>query len=273
MPNREPIAAGRFYSGTSQDLQKEVRHYLQSDQKDCLRKPWGFMLPHAGYIYSGSTAGKTLADSCLDDRIIILCPNHTGRGTILSVWPEGHWRTPLGEIRVDTLLAEEIIGSKGGFSADTLAHLGEHSIEVLLPFLQIINPNASIVPICVGTQDASTLERAGNALARILLENDNKDVQLIISSDMNHYEAEQTTLIKDELALNQALAANPAGLLKTVRQYEISMCGAAPLALALYAAKAMGGVETELVAHSTSGDVSGDHEHVVGYAGLRFFLQ
>lgn len=270
MLERKPIAAGRFYSGTRNELIKEVTHYLGKKEKS--EKPWGVMLPHAGYIYCGEVIGSTLKNAELPKRLIILCPNHTGKGTILSVWPAGEWVTPLGEVKVDNLLVEEILATQGGFSKDCMAHLGEHSIEVLLPFIQILQKNIHIVPICVGTQNPQALRRAGFALASVLKMPENKDVGLLISSDMNHYENQKTTLVKDDMALQAALKGDPDELLKVVNNNKISMCGAAPLALALYTAKNLGNLKVDLVAHSTSGNVSGDFEHVVGYAGLQIFL-
>lgn len=273
MPIRQPIAAGRFYAGTSARLKEEVERYLNQGQPTRDKQPWAYMLPHAGYIYCGDVIGKTLGGEKLSSRLIILCPNHTGKGTMLSVWANGTWQTPLGNIGIDSILADEIIDSGGGYTADVMAHLGEHSIEVLLPFIQDLAPEAKIVPICVGTRNIKALERAGLALAGVLKRPPNKDIGLVISSDMNHYENEEITLLKDELALSQAVEMNPAELIKITENNNISMCGAAPLALALFTANALGGADVELVAHTTSGKASGDYEHVVGYAGLRIYLK
>lgn len=277
MLTRRPVAAGRFYPGGSEDLKKEVDGWLEAGAKarkeEDGKHPWAFMLPHAGYIFCGGVLGKTLAGRKLAPRQIILCPNHTGQGVPLSVWPEGEWLTPLGDVKVDSNLASAILASGGGFQPDAMAHIGEHSIEVVLPFLQDIQKELSIVPICVGVQNPQMLERAGNALASVLKKPENADVGLVISSDMNHYESEKRTIAKDELALAQACAASPEGLLRVVGMENISMCGAGPLALALYAARALGGVDVELVAHDTSASASGDYDHTVGYAGLRLYLK
>lgn len=192
---------------------------------------------------------------------------------MLSVWPQGAWLTPLGPVKVDAALAADIIASGGGFEADTQAHAGEHSIEVILPFLQYQTGNLSIVPICVGTQNNSALAGAGHALASVLRMPQYADTGLVISSDMNHYENERATFAKDDMALDRIMALDPAGLLEVVRDNKISMCGAGPMALALYAALDMGYLDIELAAHETSGKTSGDHEHTVGYAGLECFLQ
>lgn len=273
---RQPVVAGRFYPGRQDDLQKEVRGWLKAgsgnvSSKFSGREPWAVMLPHAGYMYCGNVIGKTLAGAKLRPRLIVLCPNHTGKGQALGVWPDGAWLTPLGAVKVDDALAAEILESGGGFAPDTLSHLGEHSIEVLLPFLQEGGASPEIVPISVGTQNPLYLARAAQALAAILKEPRNANVGLVVSSDMNHYEDEETTIAKDNLALEQALAASPEGLLQVVGAKSISMCGAGPMALALYVARDLGGVELELAAHETSAKASGDRRHTVGYAGIRMF--
>lgn len=270
---RQPVVAGRFYPGQKDILEHEIETYTREGKEaDDGKMPWAVMLPHAGYIFCGGVIGKTLAGQQLPPRLVVLCPNHTGRGKMLGVWPDGAWLTPLGPIAVDTAFAAELLKSDGGFEADTLSHLGEHSIEVILPFLQEQTTNLSITPICVGTQNPAILENAGKALAKILKLPQNSDVGIVVSSDMNHYENEKNTFAKDELALAKACAADPAGLLQVVNREKISMCGAGPMALVLYAAKEMGGVEVELVAHDTSAKASGDYEHTVGYAGLRLYL-
>lgn len=266
---RRPAVAGKFYPADERKLKSEVDGWLGNNTANT-RAAWAAMLPHAGYIFCGDVIGRTLQGISLPSRLVILCPNHTGYGTALSVWTDGAWMTPLGLVSVDGEIAASLVSSGTGFAADATAHLGEHSIEVLLPFLQERTENLSIVPVCVGTQNPAFLAKAGQGLAEVLKRYG--DCGLIVSSDMNHYEDETTTLKKDEKALERALAADPDGLLNIVKKDGISMCGAAPMALALYAARDLGGAKVELVAHTTSGKVSGDFEHTVGYAGLRLYL-
>ncbi|MDE6735357.1 MAG: AmmeMemoRadiSam system protein B [Desulfovibrio sp.] len=282
MPVRQPVAAGRFYPANPQALRREVRRFLAASEDAALpgrsRKAWGCMLPHAGYVFSGAVAGATLDGLTLPRRLVILCPNHTGRGEPLGVWPGGAWLTPLGEVSVDEALAQALMAAGGGFRPDVHAHLGEHSIEVLLPFLQETASEGgrglhSVVPVCVGTRHPGALARAGEALASVLGRPENADVGVVVSSDMNHYENVRRTEQKDALALERALAADATGLLRVVEEADISMCGAAPLALALFAAERLGRVRVELAAHDTSATASGDTEHVVGYAGLRLWLE
>lgn len=280
MPVRQPVVAGRFYPGNPGALRRELEHFLAAPDEPGgpARPAWGCMLPHAGYVYSGGVAGATLAGLRLPERLVVLCPNHTGRGQPLGVWPGGAWLTPLGAVPVDEALAGALIAVGGGFGPDVQSHLGEHSIEVLLPFLQAAlgeggDAVPAVVPVCVGTRHPEALARAGEALAAVLARPENADVGVVVSSDMNHYENVRRTEQKDALALERALAADPDGLLRVVEEADISMCGAAPLALALHAARRLGDVRVELTAHDTSATASGDTQHVVGYAGLRLYLE
>ena len=284
---RPPVVAGRFYTGDGAALAAEVRDWLaagqssaqaggQTDEQNDAAAPgrlWGLMLPHAGHVYCAHVLAATLAGLRLPQRLVILCPNHTGRGYPLGVWLDGAWLTPLGHVPVDNELAAALIQSGAGFAPDRLSHLGEHSIEVLLPFLQLaVTEGLQITPVCVGTQDAALLAAAGAGLAKTLSTCPAGETLVIVSSDMNHFDDEARTLAKDKLALACALAADPRGLLHIVRQEKISMCGAGPLALALFAARLAGRPALRLCAHDTSATVSGDRSHTVGYAGLRLYL-
>lgn len=299
MPERMPVVAGQFYPAAPDVLQAEVRSFLAAGKNysanaplDPSHKPsaslCGLMLPHAGHVYCGKVLGATLASpwrnstvgASLPERLVILCPNHTGRGAPLAVWPQGSWRTPLGNMPVDAALAAALCES-GGFVPDMQAHLDEHSLEVLLPFLQCLpppqgKPDATriITPVCVGTMQHKTLLQAGLALADTVrqCEKLGDRVGIIVSSDMNHFDNQESTMLKDALALTQALACDPEGLLAVVERHKITMCGAAPMALALFAAHALGEPWAELCLYDTSATASGDTRRVVGYAGLRFGL-
>ena len=290
MSTRHPIVAGRFYPADVEQLKKEIHAWLMTvgasagsvpdgHSHDAGSHLLGLMLPHAGYVYCGRIIGGTLASSwknstagaSLPQRIFILCPNHTGQGKPLGVWTEGHWMTPLGSVQVDEDLARALVRASGGFMPDELCHLGEHSIEVLLPFLQSLPlaagkeglPAASrtIVPVCVGTRRPDVLRAAGLALAQVVEDyrDRGEDVGFIVSSDMNHYQ-------------NQVLACDPEGLLAVVEREGITMCGAGPLALALFTVRSLGNPWAELCLYDTSAAASGDTSRVVGYAGLRFGL-
>ncbi|MCR4667301.1 MAG: AmmeMemoRadiSam system protein B [Desulfovibrio sp.] len=276
---REPVAIGRFYPQNSDMLVKTVSDCLGSPERNgtCEEtRPWAVLLPHAGYMYCGGVLGKTLQGVRLPDTLLILCPNHTGRGKPLSVWPYGSWQTPMGNVRCESTLAARLV-DEPSFSSDFLAHLGEHAIEVLLPFLAFTQEEGdlpSIIPVCVGVHGAPSLEQAGEELAHFIkgVEEDGQRLGVVVSSDMNHYESHEVCLKKDEKALRCIENADPEALLDVCMKEHISMCGAAPCALLLYAARSLGTLSSVCMAHTTSAEASGNFRQVVGYAGIRFFL-
>jgi AmmeMemoRadiSam system protein B len=218
-------------------------------------------------VYSGQVAGTVFSRLEIPASCIVLCPNHTGRGHPLAIMKEGGWRTPLGTLPIDSALAERLMEVFPALAEDDEAHRFEHAIEVELPFLQVLRQDVTIVPIAVGTARPVTLHELGKSLAA-LIEANNTPVLLIASSDMNHYEDDATTRMKDHKAIDQILALDPRGLHETVITESISMCGFAPTIAMLTAAKLLGADKTELVQYATSGDVSGDRDRVVGYAGI-----
>lgn len=268
MPDRRPVAAGRFYSGDPEPLRREVESFLGNGHGGI--EPLMFMLPHAGYVYCGSVIGATLRLLRPPSTLVLLGPNHSGKGRALAVWPEGKWSTPLGSVEVDAALATRICEAKTGFEADQDAHVSEHSLEVLLPFLQVRVPDLRIVPVAVSLRDLEALRRAGETLAACVREEcaAGRGLALLVSSDMNHYENQERTVQKDTAALAPLLALSPEDFFAAVRGQHISMCGVCPATLALFACTALGAKEAQLAAYATSAAASGDTDRVVGYAGV-----
>jgi MEMO1 family protein len=262
---REPAVAGRFYPSGPDELRKQVTSYLVPEKPH--RRARGCIAPHAGYIYSGAVAGAVFSRLAIPARVLMLGPNHTGRGHPLAIYPSGEWRTPLGVTGIDSELAELLMRAFPALTEDAAAHRYEHSIEVELPFLQIMRPDLRFVPIVVGTTQLVILEALGEAIARVIPECADP-VLIIASSDMNHYEDDATTRVKDQKAIEQILALDGRELHRTVLEESISMCGFAPAVAMLMAATRLGAETAELVEYATSGDVSGDRDRVVGYAGV-----
>jgi len=262
---RQPAVAGRFYPGDRASLEEQVDSYL-SPVPD-LRPALGCVAPHAGYIYSGPVAGAVYANIEVPQRCIVLCPNHTGRGRPLAIMSHGAWHTPLGPVEIDSSLAEVLKAEFPSLSEDNEAHRSEHAIEVQLPFLQKRQRHLSFVPIAVGTGNFEMLEKLGEALGEIVRAQDHR-ILIVASSDMNHYENDRITRVKDQKAIDRILAMEPRGLYDTIMREEISMCGFGPTIAMLTAAKKLGASSAELIKYATSGDVSGDRETVVGYAGI-----
>jgi AmmeMemoRadiSam system protein B len=264
---RRPAVAGRFYPRDAESLREEVRSYLSlSGEKPPIRA-LGCVAPHAGYMYSGHVAGAVFARLEIPKRCIVLCPNHTGMGQALAIMSEGEWETPLGHVPIDAALAADLKQAFPALHEDSAAHRAEHSAEVELPFLQVRQPDLTFVPIALGTGQFDILEQLGNAIAEVIAAQ--KDSMLIVaSSDMNHYESDAITRVKDHRAIERMLALDARGLYDVVTHQEISMCGFGPAVAMLTAARKLGAKSAEFVKYATSGDVSGDRDMVVGYAGV-----
>jgi AmmeMemoRadiSam system protein B len=266
---RHPAVAGRFYPGDPDDLRTEARGYLSQSSfgKQSPVRAVGCIAPHAGYMYSGHVAGAVFARVEIPRRCIVMCPNHTGMGVPLSVMSEGAWETPLGEVPIDGELAKALKQRFPALQEDSAAHRAEHAAEVELPFLQIRQAELKFVPIALGTRQFEALEQLGKAIADVVAAQ--KDPVLIIaSSDMNHYESDALTRVKDHRAIERILTLDPRGLFDVATQQDISMCGLGPAVAMLTAARQLGAKSAELVKYATSGDISGDRDMVVGYAGV-----
>lgn len=267
---RQPAVSGRFYPSHPGELAREVDGYLSQEPKVPPVRAIGCVVPHAGIMYSGHVAGAVYARLELPRRMIILCPNHFGIGQRLAIFSEGAWRTPLGDVPVDAELAEELKRACPLLREDAGAHAGEHSLEVQLPFLQRRRADFSFVPIALGTDRFDAFADLGRAIAAVVQvqATPREPILIVASSDMNHYESDAATRVKDRKAIERVLALDARGLYDTVRNERISMCGYGPTTTLLIAARALGATQAELVRYATSGDVSGDYDRVVGYAGM-----
>jgi len=286
---RTPAVAGRFYPGRAEELLREVREFtstakipIETGQIAAI----GCVAPHAGYIYSGGVAGAVYSRVKIPQRCVILCPNHTGKGRPLAIMANATWQTPLGEVAADPDMGARLLRRFPTLQEDNAAHRAEHAIEVQLPFLQTLRPELKIVPIAIGTSDFDVLRGLGEALTDVIADHDEKDrhgedrhgkdqreerpekTLIIASSDMNHYESDAITRVKDHKAIERVLALDARGLWEVVMNEDISMCGFGPTIAMLTAAKLLGATSATLIKYATSGDVSGDYNSVVGYAGI-----
>ena len=265
-PTVRPAAvAGKFYPGDPKKLAASLRSYIVSGERP--ETVLGCVVPHAGYMYSGHVAGAVYARVKVSPRCIVLCPNHTGLGTPLSIMSRGSWQTPLGDVEIDSEMADALLRAFPLLTDESSAHRSEHAIEVQLPFLQTLQSGIRFVPIALGTRQFDALEGLGFAIADVLSGID-EPVLVVASSDMNHYESDPVTRVKDEKAIERILALDARGLYDVVMEEEVSMCGFGPTVAMLTAARQRGAIRAHLVKYATSGDVSGDRQMVVGYAGI-----
>jgi len=263
---RKPAVSGRFYPANPDELRNVVGGFL--DPLQTRSKSIGVVVPHAGYMYSGHVTGAVYSRIELPLRTIVLCPNHTGLGAPLSIMKSGAWQTPLGQLEIDEELSRELMKADPLLEADGKAHQFEHAIEVQLPFMQqMAGSSVRFVPITLGTSHLEKLQMLGRSIA-IVVQAVAPEALIIASSDMNHYESDAITRVKDRKAIDQILTLNPEGLYDVVRRENISMCGYGPTVSMLTAAKMLGASKAELVKYATSGDVSLEFDYVVGYAGV-----
>ncbi len=262
---REPIVAGQFYPGTHGQLIAMIEGLV--DEKVEKEDIIGLVSPHAGYPYSGPVAGATISRVKFKGTFIIMGPSHTGMGKPFSIMTKGTWRTPLGEVEIDSELSKQILTTTTHLEEDYLAHQNEHSIEVQLPFLQYFKPDIKIVPIVIAHAESTIYKEIGNDIAKAIKDL-NKEVVLIASSDMTHYEPQRAAERKDTQAIEAILDLNEDELIQRVHRLNISMCGYAPTVSLISAAKELGATKAELVKYMTSGDTTGDYSSVVGYAGV-----
>lgn len=277
---RNPTQSGRFYSSNSESLINQIDDCflnkigpgsLPTINKNSSSDLIGLVCPHAGYMFSGPIAAHSyyaLASNCVPETVIILGPNHTGYGADLSLMTKGFWKTPLGNVEIDSNIANKIVEKSPIIEVDELAHKFEHSIEVQLPFLQyLFDSNFKFVPICFKLQDLSTILEIGKTLSELLVEN---KVIIIASSDMTHYQPQEIAVKHDLEAIKAIEKLDEKRFYSILESRKITACGYGPIASLIVTTNELNGKEAKLLCYKTSGDVSGDYSSVVGYAAICF---
>jgi len=282
---RYPVVADYFYPSDPYELKAMIKslfgHSWGPGKEPVIsetrrKETIGYIAPHAGYVYSGYVAAHTyysLAGDGVPETIIILGTNHTGLGSLVSVYPGGEWVTPLGSLRVNEELAKLITEYSEIAELDTEAHVEEHSIEVQLPFIQYLyGDRVSILPIVIGLHTIDVARDLANAIKKAV-EELGSDVVIIASSDFNHYEPYNITRNKDLKAIEKILALDAEGFRRLIVYEHITVCGPGGIMTLIEYSKlvAPGSCKAELLKYMNSGDVTGDKSHVVGYASIRFY--
>ncbi len=276
---REPAVAGRFYTGDRDELNDFLDDAINPGLgEEGIR---AVISPHAGYVYSGSTAGATFSKVKPGSftRAVVLAPAHRVALRGLSIAPYGSYATPLGQLEVDQAAARRLLHDPIFCQHDN-AHTGEHSLEVQLPFIQRLNPGSTLLPILVGDVTAEQISRAADSLAREWT----PETLVVVSTDFTHYGNSfgytpfHRSVAKEELkkldggAIERILARDNAGFMEYVEQTGATICGRKPISILLAMLDAPKGLgpdaELELVEYTTSGDVSGNFDSSVSYAGI-----
>lgn len=262
---RGPAVAGQFYQGDRSRLCRQVEGYV--DRNAGKEEVTGIMSPHAGLIYSGGVAGSVYSSIRFPKTFLMLGPNHTGLGPQISLMDSGEWEIPTGVFEIDRRLAGKIALNAPKVTRDTQSHMFEHSLEVQLPFIACFSGDVKIVPMAMFSLALEDCLELAGAIVKAVQSVD-YPVVIVASSDMSHYLPDKAARQQDKKALDRILALDPEGLYETVRKERISMCGYVPVTVMLAAARLLGAGSARLVKYATSGEISGDYESVVGYAGV-----
>lgn len=276
---RKPYVAGYFYERSKEELIKQIESCFQhrlgpgaiksfSESKE-IKLP-AFIVPHAGYMYSGPVAAhvyKMIAETEKPETVVILGPNHTGYGELVSIMDEGEWETPLGRVPINKDLAKKLLKNYKLLRTDYYAHLYEHSIEVQLPFLQYVLKDFTFVPICIMLQTLQVSLELAKALVEALKK---ENVIVLASTDLNHYENNEITYKKDSYVIKCVEEVDAYCLFENIEKYSISMCGPCPAATVLEYCRMIGAKKAKILMHATSGDVEGSKSSVVGYLSASF---
>ncbi|MGB3221256.1 MAG: AmmeMemoRadiSam system protein B [Desulforhopalus sp.] len=262
---RQPAVADRFYPGSPEALTKAITKLFPPTQNTKRHKALAVVSPHAGYIYSGALAAETFWTVEIPETVIILGPNHHGHGVPIALSTDT-WEMPLGTVPVNREIADRILKHSSQIQIDERAHTSEHSLEVQVPFLQVLQKNLHIVPIAISQISYTLCEDVAQSLAKVI-QDSKKELLIVASSDMSHYLPRRIAEAKDRSALSCLERLEPYELYRTVFDNRISMCGVIPVVIALLAAKACGATQSMLVGYTDSGYISGDTDQVVGYAG------
>jgi AmmeMemoRadiSam system protein B len=262
---RWPAVAGAFYPDDPDTFAADARRLSAPSPSPV--SAIAVVCPHAGWVYSGALAGRLAGAIEVPTRVLILAPNHTGRGARGSVWSGGAWRFPGADVPVDAAFCRALCQESTLLEPDAEAHVDEHAVEVIVPLLAARQPALHLVPVVLGGLSFGECETLAAALARTI-EAAEGPTLIVASSDMNHYRSDDETRALDALALAPLEALDGHGLYTTVRQHGITMCGVIPSTVAILAARALGATRATRIGYATSAEASGDRDRVVGYAAV-----
>jgi MEMO1 family protein len=271
---RASVVAGRFYPADRKTLEQDLKNYII--KKDKIKNAFAIIAPHAGYMYSGKTAGAVYSCVEIPDVVFVLSPNHTGLGSPISLDPSESWSTPLGAIKVELDILKKIKEKLPMAEFDSTAQKREHALEVQLPFIQTLNPNAKIVPITLSGLSFNTIQKLGAVVSETIIAEEEKTGKrplIVASSDMTHFESADSAKRKDMLAIDQIKKLDTKTFLETVEKNDISLCGLYTIppmieAALHYSKTKKTPIKVDLVDYTNSGMVTGDNNEVVAYAGV-----
>lgn len=267
---REPVAAGSFYPGNPDELSRLIERFLANAKLQNINNIISIVCPHAGYIYSGQVAAHSYKQiSGMEyDSIIIIAPSHSEYFNFISVFDGDAYRTPLGTVNVDRERAQLLASKSPYIRLSFHGHLNEHSLEVQLPFLQVLFKDIKIVPVVMGQQNNQNINELGETIGTLFR---NDKILIIASTDLSHYYPYETAVALDSKVIELVDSFDINGLKAGFISDRLEMCGGGPVTSAMIASKLMGADSSKVLDYKNSGDVTGDTSAVVGYMSAAFY--
>jgi MEMO1 family protein len=274
MPTRPAAVAGTWYPGTAGALTRDVDRYLQDAPDWTGGAIRAVIAPHAGLMFSGPVGAHAYkaASTGHFETIVLAGPSHYVAFDGVSIYPEGAFATPLGDAEIDVTLAQSLMASPA-IRPMPVAHEREHSLEMQLPFVRRLFPEARIVPLVMGFQTRETITTLAKALAQACT---SEQVLLVGSTDLSHFFDARTAQELDGRVARHVAAFDADGLLETFEHYpehergRFVACGGGPAIAVMMAARSLGATDARVLKYAHSGEVSGDFDGVVGYLAAAF---
>jgi hypothetical protein len=267
---RPPAVAGLFYEDSPDVLRNNIDEYLENAKvpkvKGTVR---ALVSPHAGYVYSGSTAAHAykMVAGCKYDCVIVVGPSHRDYFTGVSIYPGVSYETPLGPIPIHQEIREDLLKEDGVFISSDEGHRSEHSIEVQLPFLQTVLGDFSFVPVIMGDQHRQMCNDLAEAIVRVAT---NRNILLVASSDLSHYHSYDEAVLLDNRVISELEKFDSDSFIDNIENHSFEACGGGPIAVVMKSARQLGANKAEILYYCNSGDITGDKSGVVGYLAAAF---
>ncbi|PIS27357.1 MAG: AmmeMemoRadiSam system protein B [Candidatus Marinimicrobia bacterium CG08_land_8_20_14_0_20_45_22] len=269
---RKPAVAGTFYPGNATSLEKAVVQYLESASESIitLKRLFGIISPHAGYVASGPVAavGYRFLRKHPFSKIVVIAPSHHEYFRGISVFSGKAYQTPMGEIPVDQKICDLLTERGGVVYRSVKGHQTEHAIEVQLPFLQCIFPEFSLIPIVIGSATMNELDEFALILAEVF---EKIEFVVVASSDLSHYHPYPEAVKMDKHLISLLEKYDLSALESGYENNSLEACGLAPILTLLKYAKILGKARCKTLDYRNLGDTVGLGDQVVGYLSAAVF--
>lgn len=267
---RESIAAGSFYPASPDGLRSQINEFLDNAELSDIENIKAIVCPHAGYIYSGQVAAysyRQIAGKKFDS-VFLIAPSHSEYFNFSSIYGGDAYRTPLGLVYIDKERSKILADKSERIKLSLYGHRDEHSLEVQLPFLQVLFEDIKIVPIVIGQQSSQNIKELGNSIGELFK---NEKILIVASTDLSHYHPYDIAVTLDQKVNKLISDFDHEALMTEFITNNAEMCGGGPVISAMIASKILSANTSKILNYKNSGDVSGDKSAVVGYLAAAFY--